>query len=522
MVATTLCVGTIGMYHSGIGGGGFMLVRDSKGRYETIDYRETAPAAAHRDMYKDDPNASVFGGLAVGIPGELRGLEYLHNKYGILPWKTVVKPAVRVARDGFPVSEDLVRYMAAATTDNPFLVEDPVWAEDFAPNGTLVKLGDTITRKRFANSLDKIASQGARVFYEGELARSMIDLIQAKDGIMTLDDLRNYQVRVKPALSIQYRDYRLFTTDAPSSGAVMLSILKTMEQYSPQQLAANANLTAHRFVEAMKFAYGARMELGDPDFVDYIPKYQSLMLSDHKAREVQRLIKDNQTQPVDVYDPATVYTADSHGTSHIVTADRSGLTVSSTTTINLLFGAQIMTPDTGIILNNEMDDFSQPDRNNSFGYAPSPSNFIAPGKRPLSSITPLMAEHAANGTLAFATGAAGGSRIISSTTQVAWHLLEARRATMRAAIAAARLHHQLMPDNLQVERGFDRGGGAKPQGCYAEGFDNATFAAFLDRGHNATWRESMGSSVQGILRLWNGTFAAAGETRQMNSGGLVV
>lgn len=244
MVATTLCVGTIGMYHSGIGGGGFMLVRDSKGRYETIDYRETAPAAAHRDMYKDDPNASVFGGLAVGIPGELRGLEYLHNKYGVLPWKTVVKPAVRVARDGFPVSEDLVRYMAAATTDNPFLVEDPVWAEDFAPNGTLVKLGDTITRKRFANSLDKIASQGARVFYEGELARSMIDLIQAKDGIMTLDDLRNYQVRVKPALSIQYRDYRLFTTDAPSSGAVMLSILKTMEQYSPQQLAANANLTA--------------------------------------------------------------------------------------------------------------------------------------------------------------------------------------------------------------------------------------------------------------------------------------
>lgn len=135
MVATTLCVGTVSMYHSGIGGGGFMLVRDKNGRYETIDYRETAPAAASRDMFEDNEQASVVGGLAVGVPGELKGLDYVHRKYGVLPWKALVMPSVRLAREGFKVNEDLVRYMKAASEDDTFLVDDPIWAEDFAPNG---------------------------------------------------------------------------------------------------------------------------------------------------------------------------------------------------------------------------------------------------------------------------------------------------------------------------------------------------------------------------------------------------
>jgi gamma-glutamyltranspeptidase/glutathione hydrolase len=169
------------------------------------------------------------------------------------------------------------------------------------------------------------------------------------NGTMTLDDLRNYTVDIKPPLSITYGNYRLFTTEAPSSGAVMFSILKTMEQYPVEDL-TDTNLTAHRFVEAMKFAYGARQELGDPDFVRNVSEYQKQMLSDETAKDIRHRILDNQTQPVEVYDPKSVYSPDSGGTSHIVTADASGLTVTSTTTINLLFGAQIMTPDTGIIL----------------------------------------------------------------------------------------------------------------------------------------------------------------------------
>ncbi|KAK0634626.1 gamma-glutamyltranspeptidase [Bombardia bombarda] len=503
MVATTLCVGVIGMYHSGIGGGGFMLIRTENGSYETVDYRETAPAAAYRDMYKDDRNASVRGGLAVAVPGELRGLEYLHTKYGVLPWKTVVWPAVRLARNGFQVNEDLVRYMSSATTGRNFLAEDPIWAQDFAPNNTLVRFGDIITRKRYADSLEKIANQGPDVFYKGELAKSMIDFIQAHNGTMTLGDLKNYTVKVKPALTIDYRGYRLFTTQAPSSGAVLLSIFKTLEQY-PEKDLADANLTTHRFVEAMKFAYGARQELGDPDYVDNLNKYQENMMSDTTAREVRARIMDNQTQPVSIYDPASVYAAESHGTSHIVTADCSGLTVSSTTTVNLLFGSELMTPDTGIILNNEMDDFSQPGRRNSFGFEPSPANFIAPGKRPLSSITPLVVELAHNGTLLFTTGAAGGSRIISSTTEVAWNMMELG-LDVHDAIAAPRLHDQLMPDELLLEEGFGAGG---------------VWASLAAKGHNVTLMGKGSSAVQGIMRLWDGRFLAAGETRQVNSGGL--
>ncbi|KAL2130523.1 hypothetical protein VTI74DRAFT_6264 [Chaetomium olivicolor] len=505
MVSTTLCVGVIGMYHSGIGGGGFMLVRDEHGRYETIDYRETAPAAASRDMYEHNQNASMFGGLAVGVPGELRGLEYLHQKYGTLPWKTLVMPAVRVARDGFRVTEDLVRYMKAASVyNNTFLVDDPIWSEDFAPNGTLLQLGDTITRKRYAESLERIANEGTDVFYKGEIAKSMINFIQKMNGTMILDDLENYKVEVKPALNITYGDYRLFTTEAPSSGAVMLSVLKTMEQYPTEDL-IDANLTTHRFVEAMKFAYGARLRLGDPDFLKNITKYQAELLTDDTAKNIRHRILDNKTQPLEAYDPLSLYAPDSHGTSHIVTADHSGLTVTSTTTINLLFGAQIMTPDTGIILNNEMDDFSQPNRHNAFGFAPSPSNFIHPRKRPLSSITPLIAEHASNSSLFFATGAAGGSRIISATTQVAWNVL-AFNMSMHNAVARPRVHHQLMPDVLRVE----------------EGWEEDVVAGLREKGHEVEWMAPGLSAVQGVMRFRDGTFDAVGETRQVNSGGYTV
>ncbi|KAK4250093.1 gamma-glutamyltranspeptidase-like protein [Corynascus novoguineensis] len=505
MVATTLCVGVIGMYHSGIGGGGFMLVRDKHGRYETINYRETAPAAASRDMYKHNQNGSIYGGLAVAVPGELKGLDYLHRKHGVLPWRTVVMPAVRIAREGFKVTEDLVRYMKAASeNNNTFLVDDPIWAEDFAPNGTLVQIGDTITRKRYAHSLEKIANQGIDVFYEGEIAESMVNFIQKMNGTMTLQDLDEYCVDVKPPLNITYGDYRLFTTEVPSSGAVTFSIFKTMQQYPLEDL-TDANLTAHRFVEAMKFAYGARLQLGDPDFVKNATELETQLLSNETAHEIRKRILDNKTQPVEAYDPFSLSMPESHGTSHIVTADASGLTITSTTTINLLFGAQIMTPDTGIILNNEMDDFSQPNRRNAFGFAPSPSNYIAPRKRPLSSITPLIAEHAANSSVALATGAAGGSRIISATAQVAWRVL-ALGLDLYDAVAAPRLHHQLLPDILMVENGFDAG--------MVHGFE--------EKGHEIEWMRPGLSAVQGIMRLWDGTFEAVGEPRQVNSGGYTI
>lgn len=316
-----------------------------------------------------------------------------------------------------------------------------------------------------------------------------------------MDDMRSYTVFAKDALSIDFRGFKLHSTGAPSSGSIMLNILKTMEQYSASDL-ADTNLTTHRFIEAMRFAYGARLELGDPDYVSDMAEFEETLLSSHKAHETHHRINDSKTLPVKEYDPRQVYAAESHGTSHVVTADNSGLSISSTTTVNLLFGAQIMTPRSGIILNDEMDDFSIPGVRNSFGFAPAPANYIRGGKRPMSSITPIIAEHP-NGTVFFITGAAGGSRIISATTQVAWHLLE-HGMNMSEAMAAPRLHDQLIPNQVQFEWTFDEG----------------AVAAMEEKGHKAGWVETAASSVQGIQRLWDGSYLAVGEPRQKNSGGM--
>lgn len=330
-----------------------------------------------------------------------------------------------------------------------------------------------------------------------------MDLVQKTNGTITMEDMRSYSAISKPPISIDFRGFKLYSTGAPSSGSVMLNMLKTMEQF-PQQDLADTNLTTHRFVEAMRFAYGARLELGDPEYVSNMEQFEESLLSLDKAQATRLKINDTTTLPVQDYVDHAQFPAESHGTSHIVTADSAGMAISSTTTINLLFGAQIMTPETGIILNDEMDDFSIPGVRNSFGFAPAPANYIRPGKRPMSSITPIIAEYP-NGTVFFITGAAGGSRIISATTQTAWRLLE-HGMNMSEAIAAPRLHDQLIPNELQMEWTFD----------------NGTVASLVAKGHKPVWVRLGVSAVQGIQRLWDGRFAAVGEPRQKNSGGMTL
>ncbi|KAI1389151.1 gamma-glutamyltranspeptidase [Hypoxylon trugodes] len=513
-VGTQLCVGVIGMYHSGLGGGGFALVRDSTGNYTVIDYRESAPATAYEDMYKGNIVGSVFGGLSVGVPGELRGLEYAHKTYGKLPWKNVVQPAAAVARDGFTVTEDTVRYMGYGrkVIGYNFLVDDPSWAQDFAPNGTLVKLGETMTRKRYADTLKKVAEHGADVFYTGPMAEATIRYIQENNGTMTMKDMSSYKAVIRDPVSISYRGYKLFSSGVPSSGAVCLSTLKTMEGYDAADLASDTNLTLHRFDESMRFAYGAHQALGDPAYVDDMSRLEAAMLDSAHAASIRNRIRDDRTQPVENYDPQHVYAPSSHGTSHISTADAEGFAVSSTTTVNLLFGSLLMVPETGVVLNDEMNDFSIPGIHNEFGYAPSPANYVRPGKRPLSSITPVIVERpnpaSKSGTsiLAAVVGAAGGSRIISSTTQVVWNMLE-RGLSVKNAVAEPRFHDQLMPNVVTFEYTFD----------------NSTVAAMKERGHDVVWVREGFSAVQAIrLKEEDGIFEAAGERRQGSSGGLVL
>ncbi|KAJ2989537.1 hypothetical protein NUW58_g3419 [Xylaria curta] len=504
LVATQFCIGVIGMYHSGIGGGGFMLVRDSDGQYEFIDFRETAPAAAFQDMYKNNTAASLYGGLASGVPGELRGLEHLHKKYGSLPWKQLVLPAIKVARHGFKVTEDLIHYMDTVTPNGNFLTQNPTWAIDFAPRGYRVKLGETITRKRYANTLEIIANKGPDAFYTGSIAKSTIAALTKANGTMTLEDLKNYTVAIRKPAVINYRGYKLTSTSAPSGGIVALSALNTVNGYDGFGDPAAINLTTHRLDEAIRFAYGQRTELGDPLFVKGLDAYQESLITQKTAAEVRSKISDFRTLNVSDYNPAGFESLPTPGTSHIVAADKSGLAVSVTTTINLLFGSQLMVPETGIIMNDEMNDFSIPGSSNAFGYIPSPANYVRPGKRPLSSISPVIVE-TADGKLYFVIGAAGGSRIITSTIQNIHHVID-RNLTVSQALAQPRLHDQLSPNLVSFE--------------YA--YDNSTVAFLSSLGHNVTWVAPGQSTAQGLRLLPNGTFEAAGEPRQHNSGGFAV
>ncbi|EPE30750.1 N-terminal nucleophile aminohydrolases (Ntn hydrolases) [Glarea lozoyensis ATCC 20868] len=507
LVATQLCVGVVAMYHSGIGGGGFMTVRSSNGSYEFIDFRERAPAASFELMYSpplSNVNLSLYGGLASGVPGELRGLEYLHKKYGCLPWKKLVMPSVKLARYGFRVTEDLVRYMGGAS----FLSQDSTWAIDFAPNGTLVRLNDTMTRKRYANTLEEIAEHGPDAFYTGAIANATIVALQKSNGTMTLADLANYTIELRPTSNITYRGYKLHTGSAPSSGAVVLSALKIVEGYDMSTPSA-LNLSTHYLDEAMRFAYGQRTLLGDATFLPNLTKYQRDMYSEKTAAEIRALIQPGATLNTTVYNPSNYDILTDDGTSATVSADKSGLTIACTSTINTIFGSRLMIPELGVIMNNEMNDFSVPNTTNAFGYIPTEANYIKPFKRPLSSISPTIVEYP-NGTVFISHASAGGSRIITEIIQHLWHVID-QKMTSAQALRQPRFHDQLSPNTVSFEYAGDAFG--------VPGYSNETTAYFKEIGANVAFVAVGSTTAQAIRVLENGTFEAAGEPRQLNSAG---
>ncbi|KAM0344540.1 hypothetical protein ACHAPU_007520 [Fusarium lateritium] len=508
MVATTFCVGTIGMYHSGIGGGGFMLIHKPNGEnetapYEFVDFRETAPAAATENMFKNNVNESISGGKASGIPGELRGLEHLHKTYGKLPWSKLVQPSIKVARYGFPVNKDLLKYMKMTYTkseNESFLLNDPSWAIDFAPSGRLVKFGEKLTRKRYADTLETIASEGPDVFYDGPMADATIRTLKENRGIMTNDDLKNYSVALREPAQINYRGGKVISGSAPSSGAVVVAALNILDGYDFLGDPKRVNDTTYLIDEAFKFSYGMRANLGDPSFVKGLHEYQTEMYSNKTAQEVRAKL-DGRPLKLSEYDPKGLESLDTPGTSQIVTMDESGLAITLTTTVNLVFGSKVIVPETGVIMNNEMNDFSIPGVSDQFGFIPSKANFIRPGKRPLSSVSTTIVE-GPDGKVSLVTGSAGGSRIITATTQIILNALD-KNMTIKEAVAAPRLHDQLVPRQISFEYSFD----------------NSTVAYLKEIGNNVTWVAPGQSTAQALQRFQDGSFEAAREPRQANSGG---
>ncbi|KAK2968225.1 hypothetical protein RJ640_027357, partial [Escallonia rubra] len=411
-VATALCLGIVNPMASGIGGGGFMIVRSSAtSQTQAFDMRETAPLAATENMYENNPDAKLFGPLSMGVPGELAGLHEAWLKHGRLPWKTLFLPAIRLAKDGFIVAPYLDK---AINGSAKYILNDPGLRQVYAPKGKLVRTGDTCYNVELGRSLEAIAEQGPQAFYNGAVGEQLVKDVRDVGGILTMKDLRDYRVDVTDAVAVNAMGYTILGMPPPSSGTLGLSlILNIFDSYGSSN-AAKGPLGLHRLIEALKHMFAVRMNLGDPDFVN-ISKTTSDMLSPSFAKKIQKKIFDNTTFPPEYYMHRWSQLRD-HGTSHfcIVDADRNA--VSMTTTVNYGFGAKVLSPSTGIVINNEMGDFSTPTEVSPEGLPPAPSNFIKANKRPLSSMTPIIILK--DNQLAGVIGGSGGLNIIPAVVQV--------------------------------------------------------------------------------------------------------
>ncbi|XP_011090593.1 gamma-glutamyltranspeptidase 1 isoform X3 [Sesamum indicum] len=442
-VAAALCLGVVSPASSGIGGGAFMLVRSTDSKTEAYDMRETAPALAFENMYAGNAALKANGVLSVAVPGELAGLHYAWKKYGRIPWKRLVMPAARLAKNGFKIS--LYLHMQMMKTESGIRGDEGLRGV-FTSNSSLLQPGDICYNEQLAKTLRTISRHGARALYKGPIGVRLVEDVKKAGGILTLEDLQNYQVKVREPVSVGFMGVEIFSMPPPSSGGAAMSLmLNILAQYKDLSDIPDSLMT-HREIESLKNAFAVRMNLGDPDYVD-IKNVMKDMLSKDFAARLRKSIFDNTTFNASHYGGRWNQIHD-HGTSHISIVDRERNAVSMTTTINAYFGSKFLSPRTGILLNNEMDDFSMPENTSQNVPPPAPANFIHPGKRPLSSMTPAIVLKGAK--LKAVAGASGGSLIIAGTTEVLLNHL-ARGMDPLSSVLAPRTYHQLIPNAVRYE-----------------------------------------------------------------------
>lgn len=451
-VATALVAGVVEPYSAGIGGGGFMLIRDgSTGEIHVIDYREVAPAAATRDMYLDAkgeviPGASDVGHRAAAVPGTVAGLYLAHHKYGKLPWKKVVAPAIKWAEDGFPADD---KYVEMVDANLERLREYHAKSNShlsFCP--TSVSYGDTIRQPDLAKTLRLIAKRGPSAFYTGKIAKAIAKEMAANGGLITEEDLANYKPREVAPLRGTWRGYEIVTMPPPSSGGVhLIQMLNMIESTDLAASGWNSSATVHLLAESMRRAYADRAEfLGDPAFVD-VPV--DGLTSKEYAKELFTSISRSRATSSATVGHGDPRKYESDDTTHLCTIDADGYAVSLTQTINYSFGSGVTIPGTGILMNNEMDDFSaKAGVPNLYGLVGSDANAIAAGKIPLSSMTPTMVLR--DGKPVLVVGSPGGARIITTVLNVVLNHL-VFEMDVQEAVDAPRIHHQWLPDELRIE-----------------------------------------------------------------------
>lgn len=439
-----------------LGGGGFLVVRLADGTTAAIDYREKAPSAASRDMYLDakgEPsNERLLGPKAAGIPGTVAGLGLAHKRFGSLPWKDLVMPAVALARDGHALdrfhAEDL-----AYGSDRMVKAGYETSAVHYRkPDGTPYAEGDTWVQPELAATLQIIAEGGPRAFYEGDLAATMAREVSTAGGIWKAEDLANYMAQAREPIVFPYRGHEIVTMPPPSAGGVVLrQLLAAAENLDLQQHDWRGGAEVHLFVEAMRRTYADRnMLLGDPDFVT-LPM-DELLDTRYVAQRMSDIDPDRAT-PSDQVGAGLPVRSESEETTHFSVVDGRGGAVSNTYTLNLGFGAKFVVPGVGVLLNNEMDDFSvKPGTANIFGLVQGEPNKIEPGKRMLSSMTPTIITK--DGELRAVVGTPGGPTITTTVATVIRGMLD-YGLRLDEAIASPRVHHQWKPDQIWTEERLD-------------------------------------------------------------------
>ncbi len=451
-VATAFALAVTHPSAGNIGGGGFLLLRQSAGKSTFVDFRERAPKASTRDMYLDkDGNVtrdSVVGWRAAGVPGTVRGLEMAHRKYGRKPWAEVLAPAIRLAEQGVELSWAEARSMCAS---KKLLGQFSESNRIFLKGGACFEPGERLVQPELAAVLKRIARDGAKDFYEGETAQVLTRESAKNGGLITLEDLKSYQAVEREPLKGAYKGYDILTAPPPSSGGIgLLQMLGMLEGTSYEKAGAGSAATSHFLVEVMRRYYADRAQyLGDPDF-EKIPVRG--LLNKTYVRKLRESIDSEHATPSEKLSPGRPQEYEPTETTHLNVVDEQGNAVALTYTINGSYGNGVTVPGLGFLLNNEMDDFAaKPGTPNMFGLVQGEVNAIKPGKRPLSSMTPTIVTR--DGKLLMVLGAPGGSKIITGVTQVLLNVVDFGM-TVQEAVDQPRLHHQWLPDTLLLESGF--------------------------------------------------------------------
>jgi gamma-glutamyltranspeptidase / glutathione hydrolase len=447
-IATALALAVVDQASSGLGGGGFMVIYRAKDNKSfALDFRETAPAAARRDLYMKDgkpvSSLSLTGALAVAVPGEAAGLIEARKRFGSLPMPVLAAPAIKLAADGFSVDAAL---RVAIERQRANMKRFPDLGRIYMRGGEPPKEGEVIRQPELAETLKALAKDDAREFYSGWIGQAIVETINKNGGVMTLDDLKNYRSVWREPLVGTYRNRTVITMPPPSSGVAILTMLNVLEGYDLKNFQPGGGSYLHLLGEAMKHSFADRAEfLGDPDFV-HVPVGK--LTAKNYAEWIRKRIAPDKTQPPQFYGYYN-FTAEKGGTTHFSVIDRYGNAVTCTQSVNTRFGSKLLVARTGIVLNNEMDDFAiHPELGNVYGLIGNDANALKPGKRPLSSMSPTIILRGNRPELV--VGAAGGPRIISATLQTILNVVDFHMP-VTAAVAAPRVHHQWLPDRLNIE-----------------------------------------------------------------------